>query len=135
MSFQKFETKLPPGADFDEMATLFNGLAAWCTWANSHGLSRCLRIAGAIRATYSRRRTDLPREVPTGLSPDFTEDAGKQAQWRAFLRKSGLSDGPGTLGEIAEVLRAFLMPPTDCLRLDESFDYRWPPGGPWIPMS
>ena len=89
-------------------------------------------LAEAIAATFSRRRTDLPEKVPTALSPAFTEDPGKQVQWQAFRRKSGLSAGAGTLGEVAEVLRSFLIPPTDRLRLNEPFESRWPPGGPWV---
>ena len=94
-----------------------------------------LLLTKAIAATFSRRQTDLPKEVPTALSPDFTEDTSKQTQWRAFLRKSGLSAGSGTLGDVTEVLRSFLIPPTDCLRLNKPFKYRWSPGGPWISIS
>jgi len=48
-------------------------------------------LARAVRATFERRRTALPREVPIAFTDRFMEDAAKQIQWRAFLRKSGLA--------------------------------------------
>ncbi|MED5370193.1 MAG: nucleotidyl transferase AbiEii/AbiGii toxin family protein [Myxococcota bacterium] len=44
----------------------------------------------AIRHTFSRRGTPVPSELPIGLSSEFAQDRSKQAQWKGFLRKSGL---------------------------------------------
>jgi predicted nucleotidyltransferase component of viral defense system len=44
------------------------------------------RLARAIRATFARRDTAVPSEVPTGLTSAFAEDPGKQRQWQAFAR-------------------------------------------------
>lgn len=43
----------------------------------------------AIRATFQRRQTPLPTRIPEGLSEVFALDPQKQAQWKAFLRKTG----------------------------------------------
>lgn len=45
-------------------------------------------LAATIRATFSRRETSLPSDVPTGLSDEFCADVDKQIQWKAFLRRS-----------------------------------------------
>jgi hypothetical protein len=58
----------------------------------------------AIEATFVRRRTPLPTEMPVGLSDAFTADAGKLAQWRAFLIKNRLDPVP--LETVAQSLRA-----------------------------
>ena len=44
----------------------------------------------AIEATFTRRQTATPSTQPIGLSDAFAEDATKQVQWRAFLKKNKL---------------------------------------------
>ena len=44
----------------------------------------------AIEATFARRQTTMPVTWPIGLSDAFAEDATKQVQWRAFLKKNRL---------------------------------------------
>ena len=44
----------------------------------------------AIEATFKRRQTATPGTQPIGLSDAFAEDATKQVQWRAFLKKNKL---------------------------------------------
>lgn len=45
-------------------------------------------LSNAIRATFKRRGSDLPTEVPTGLTEEFARE--KQVMWNAFLRKNSL---------------------------------------------
>jgi predicted nucleotidyltransferase component of viral defense system len=47
-------------------------------------------LGRAIRHTFSRRGTPLPSVQPIGLTSAFANDRSKQAQWKGFLRKSGL---------------------------------------------
>ncbi len=44
------------------------------------------RLRRAIAATFARRNTVVPTDVPDGLSDAFAADAGKQRQWDAFVR-------------------------------------------------
>ena len=44
------------------------------------------RLRRAIAATFARRSTAIPVEVPDGLSDSFATDSGKQRQWDAFTR-------------------------------------------------
>jgi hypothetical protein len=62
----------------------------------------------AIRATFERRRTALPVQLPIGLSAEFADDPQKNKQWQAFLRKNGIEPKP--LGEIVTDLRNILWP-------------------------
>ena len=47
-------------------------------------------LSSAIRATFERRATALPAGQPFGLSEAFVQDARKQTQWKAFLRRNVL---------------------------------------------
>jgi len=90
-----------------------------------------LILSEAIRNTFSRRRTPLPEHTPSGLSSEFYEDAQKNTQWNAFLRKGMLVTAPLTLEDICHFLEMFLVPLTRALILDQDFEARWKPGGPW----
>lgn len=62
----------------------------------------------AIRATFERRGTQLPEDVPFGLTDEFSHDRQKQAQWQAFLRRNRL-DGI-SLEDAASEIRSFVRP-------------------------
>jgi predicted nucleotidyltransferase component of viral defense system len=65
------------------------------------------RLRQAIVATFARRGTAIPAEVPDGLSDGFAGDAGKQRQWEAFARN--LSGSIPGLGSIVTTLRQSLV--------------------------
>lgn len=62
----------------------------------------------AAAATFERRQTGIPNEVPIGLSDEFANDPLKEKQWNAFLRKNSIAPKP--LSEVVTDLRDFLMP-------------------------
>jgi len=62
----------------------------------------------AIIATFSRRTRALPHGLPVGLSDEFAQDAQKQRQWQAFLKKNLLDQV--SLAEVVGKLREWLMP-------------------------
>mgnify|MGYP002620643044 CR=1 FL=1 len=66
------------------------------------------RLARAISATFSRRGTAIPTELPDALTRGFAEDEQKQRQWRAFV--DSVATDPGTLSHVIEDVAAFLMP-------------------------
>jgi len=66
------------------------------------------RLARAIAATFARRNTEIPSELPDALTPAFAADASKVQQWNAFA--ADVAFEPGTLAEVVEDLAAFLMP-------------------------
>lgn len=65
-------------------------------------------LVHAIVATFDRRGTLLPSDVPAGLSIAYSADASHQAQWRAFLQKSRLQ-GP-SLTAVVDELRERVIP-------------------------
>ena len=66
------------------------------------------RLARAIAATFKRRGTAIPTELPAGLTPGFYDDPTKVTQWRAFV--DDVAVDPGSLAEVAKALQSFLMP-------------------------
>ena len=64
----------------------------------------------AICNTLTRRGTAIPMTTPVSLTDDFADNKMKQLQWKAFLRKSCLSDAPQDLHEIIARLSLFLLP-------------------------
>ena len=66
------------------------------------------RLASAIAATFKRRGTDIPTELPDGLKPAFYEDKAKLAQWAAFIED--VAADPGSLRDVCGALGKFLMP-------------------------
>lgn len=75
------------------------------------------RLAKAISATFDRRRTVIPQEIPDALSPEFTKDALKQRQWDAFMQD--VVAAQISLPEVVEALEALLMPAAEAA-LDRS---------------
>ncbi len=67
-----------------------------------------LVLVEAVGRTFAVRSTPLPQRVPLGLSIEFADDANKQTQWRAFLKRNELDALP--LPEVVAQLRAWLMP-------------------------
>lgn len=89
------------------------------------------QLAAAIKATFERRQTSLPTQSPLALTPEFTEDRQKLAQWKGFVRKGKLTERVIELSDIGSVLQAFLMPPTQALVQGGEYSDAWSPGQGW----
>ncbi len=72
------------------------------------------RLAQAIAATFARRKTAIPVELPDALTQDFANDREKVDQWTAFTRDISLDAGP--LSDVIASLAAFLMPQAEAAR-------------------
>lgn len=66
-------------------------------------------LRDAIQRTFRNRNTAI-EVAPVGLSREFCDDLGKQEQWRAFLRRSNLTEFSKSLVEVGENLREFFGP-------------------------
>lgn len=66
------------------------------------------RLARAIAATFERRETEIPIELPDALTAAFAEDERKQRQWNAFLENAALN--PGSLADVIAGIAGFIMP-------------------------
>ncbi len=85
----------------------------------------------AIHATFKRRRTALPNEIPIGLSSEFVSDAGKLSQWQAFVRRSRLESIEINLEGVVKVIADFILPPSKAAAEGNAFALTWVKGGPW----
>ena len=88
-------------------------------------------LSSAISATFGRRQTPIPQDVPTGLSDEFSGGSMKQTQWQAFTRKWNPTMGHPTLHQVVALLRDFLTPPTLSAGARLPFKKTWQPPGPW----
>ncbi len=89
------------------------------------------RLSDAIKATFKRRGTDVPPDIPLALTAEFSRDSQKSRLWQAFLKKSSLDDEEDILDRVAADLREFLMPPLRAIRTSQRFSLKWANGGPW----
>lgn len=87
-------------------------------------------LAESVTRTFARRRTPLPTHIPFALTAEFASDAGKAAQWAAFLRKGSVGDAPG-LDEVVAALAGFLWPVLEAAAEGQALWLAWAPGGPW----
>jgi predicted nucleotidyltransferase component of viral defense system len=88
-------------------------------------------VRDALIATFERRGTPLPVEVPVGLSPEFAHDPQKARLWEAFIDREALLLEPGDLTAAIEDIAAFVMPPLAAAQSGAAFAKRWKAGGPW----
>jgi hypothetical protein len=65
-------------------------------------------LARAIAATFARRKTEIPSELPDALTPAFAADHAKIQQWNSFAEDVAFQ--PGSLADVVRDLAAFLMP-------------------------
>ena len=113
--------------DFYDIWTLANGF-------DYDGETLCR----AIHATFHRRSTPVPSELPISLQPSFAEDEDRKGLWRGFLKRSAI-DG-SACGNFAAVLgkvRDFLGPPLLAAHQDEpGFAATWrDKKGRWDPVA
>ena len=88
-------------------------------------------LVEAIRATFNRRRTEIPESAPVALTEEFSMDRDKVTQWKAFLTRSGLENTAVDLPQTIEELRLFLIPPLQAAASGGDFNLEWTRGGPW----
>lgn len=128
---EKFEALSTLGMTNSRMKDYFDlWILAQHTDFDGETLSQAIQ---AIQATFARRKSNLPAEPPLGLANEFVEDAQKQTQWQAFLRKNALD--ALSLEDIVNCLVDFLMPATEAASSGDSFPFQWTAGGPWSPGS
>jgi len=92
-------------------------------------------VVGAIRATFDRRQTSIPAEVPLALTDAFSADSRRQKDWKAFCRRIGQNDVEANLNAVVQRLHAFLAPPLKVAGSNSLFRRHWPARGPWAPLT
>ncbi|MBI2805509.1 MAG: nucleotidyl transferase AbiEii/AbiGii toxin family protein [Planctomycetes bacterium] len=87
-------------------------------------------LSNAITRTLAHRKTQI-LAAPTALTPVFGDDGQKQTQWRAFLRKTRLTDAPTALPDVIAVLAPFLLPMAQAIVDGQAFNHTRKARGPW----
>jgi hypothetical protein len=85
----------------------------------------------AILATFARRGTRFPEDIPEALTDAFAHDVAKSAQWRAFVARSRIAGTPPTLAQVVGVVRAFIEPLLIGDRSGAESSRVWQPGVGW----
>lgn len=88
-------------------------------------------LAEAIAATFARRRTELPPELPVALTPAFAATPGKALQWSGFTRRLVGGTPPPEFAVVIDAVAAFAGPVLRAVARGERFTKKWAPGGPW----
>lgn len=88
-------------------------------------------LSAAIHATFKRRKTALPRVLPLSLTSEYSDSQAKQAQWKAFVRRSRLKLPGEGLGQIVTGIGSFLEAPMFAASEGEKLKATWAKGGPW----
>jgi predicted nucleotidyltransferase component of viral defense system len=78
-------------------------------------------LCSAIKATFKRRRTEVPSHTPLALTREFSRDAQKTKQWQAFMKKSNLHHDQASLDTVAADLAKFLVPPLHAISASQRF--------------
>ncbi len=92
------------------------------------------RLARALAATLTRRRTAAPKSLPIALTPEFADRTETQTRWGAFLKKNGLTSASRDLGIIIRHLSGFLEPVIKAARTGAPLAKTWGSNGTWHPF-
>jgi hypothetical protein len=87
-------------------------------------------LAEAIASTFERRETLIPAS-PTAVGVEFAQREDKQAQWKAFMRRSRPEGMPDEFAAAVAGLAVFLGPILAHLAADKSMPRHWQAPGPW----
>ncbi len=87
-------------------------------------------LATAIARTFAHRETMISPN-PEAFTPAFSNLPAKQAQWRAFIRRTRLQRPPADFAEVVQTISGFLQPLAKALAAGKSFGGKWTAAGPW----
>jgi predicted nucleotidyltransferase component of viral defense system len=82
-------------------------------------------LSKSIAATFARRGTAFPTELPVGLTTVFATDPAKIRGWQAFWRKTGPKAATPPLEAVIQLLVVFLEPPLAAAAKGEILPATW----------
>ena len=85
-------------------------------------------LGEAIRATFKRRKTDLPESTPVALTKEFYENDLVATRWRAFVRKNDIRSPYNGLQTVIHHVERFLAPALENARSERPSVARWQSG-------
>jgi hypothetical protein len=90
-------------------------------------------LRNAIIASFERRGSKIPTEVPFALTEEFLNDPQKKKQWAAFVSRLNPESTAPSLEEVGIVLRDFLLPCTSAGSSLRPELNHWDPSLRWNP--
>ena len=92
-------------------------------------------LADAMRATFQRRDTGLPSEIPAELTREYTEQPETSRMWDTYRKGSSgsASDLPEDLQDVADAIATFVMPAAIAVASGGAFGKTWTPASGWAP--
>jgi predicted nucleotidyltransferase component of viral defense system len=82
-------------------------------------------LTEAIAATFERRKTPLPDDVPVAFTKDFSSDTNISQRWRAFANKLKQSSDTPQLNQIIGELKDFLIVPLQYAKAKKVLNRKW----------
>jgi predicted nucleotidyltransferase component of viral defense system len=82
-------------------------------------------LVKAIKATFERRGTQIPEDVPLALSDEFANSTDKNNQWKAFINRNGLEDFGVDFPQLIKAIGEFLLEPLQAAAIKSQFKYKW----------
>lgn len=82
-------------------------------------------LSKAIMATFERRQTRIPDELPLAFSEDFIENAAIRQRWTHFISKFKLSEDIPQLKQIINDLKGFLLMPLQKASIGDMPNQKW----------
>jgi len=81
-------------------------------------------LQAAIQSTFARRKTAIPKEAALAFTKEFSDDPGKQTQWRAFAGRTG---GLLEVGfeQVIHSIAEFVTPVLRAISNAEQFKLTW----------
>lgn len=125
---EKLEAMVRFGARTGRMKDYFDLL----TLSREHGFEGPALLEQIV-ATFDRRETALPAEVPAALTEEF--GAGRQAGWTAFLKDSDGKGAPDRFSDVVAEIRDFIWPVLTAAAKSQPFPGRWVPASGWTSSS
>jgi hypothetical protein len=89
------------------------------------------KLQQAISQTFRRRKTKLPKSLPTAFTSSFYGDEVKQKQWQAFHKKINANNLPTDFESIVSRIKRLLWPVKKNIIKGDSLDMTWSPEKGW----
>lgn len=89
-------------------------------------------LSDAIKATFARRSTPIPTDIPIAMTTSFVNHPEKAIQWKAFLKRSRLAESSFLLADVINAICEFLLPVLAAITQNKNFTAQWNVSDKWM---
>jgi hypothetical protein len=87
-------------------------------------------LVEAVEKTFEKRNTPVTLDAVL-FDPSFGKDGNKNIQWQGFIRKTKLTNTPGSFEEVMAAVILFLEPLAVSIIEQRALHSNWIAPGPW----